>query len=57
MCVNLAVDLLDTERRTNVDQEKVTQTYVFDRLCMFSWEFRPGEKAPTPTLSRLKLRF
>jgi hypothetical protein len=57
MCVDLAVGLLDTEHITNVDQEEVTETYVFDSLYMFSREFRPEKRGPAPTPPRLKLRF
>ena len=34
MYTNLAVDLLDTKHITNVDQEKVTETYVFLTGCI-----------------------
>jgi hypothetical protein len=48
MCINLAVDLLDTEHITNVDQEEVTETYVFDRLYVFSRKFRPEKRDLNP---------
>ena len=40
LCINLALGLLQTKQLTNGDQWKeghaVTETRVFDRICMFS---------------------